>query len=264
MNDIRNLYMLFSLLICIASSCSDGREPVEDMSTMTINSCYVLENNSLSVSFASPIGLYLLTEDNEPYDSDSYKNSANLVHSKWEITTPVYIVGKGLVYAYYPYRPGDGLPIMDIDMKDQTDILYAKVPSVIETGNSSLALKLFHALSQVAVAVEGEEVASITLYSPSTATFDICTGSFDELKYNEVSCSSGQLLIIPHHLSKGEMKIRLKSGTEYAYEISNMEFSSGENYTYSFKLNSNREKLEITSVTVEDWINDFTHQDYLR
>lgn len=259
----RIIYILFSLSF-LFTSCSDDGEPDAKTSAMSINSCYVLESNNIAENFASPIGLYVLNEDNQPYDPDSYKNSANLIHSDWQISTPVYVVGKGLVYAYYPYRPADSLPLMDIDMQQQTDILYTKVPSPIEPGNSALTLKLYHALSQIMISVEDEEVASVALYSPVTATLDICTSLFSNLKYNEVSCSSGQLLIIPHKMSKGEMKICLKSGNTYTYEISNMGFSPGENYTYKFKLNSNREKLEISSVTVENWINDYTHNDYLR
>lgn len=37
-----------------------------------------------------------------------------------------------------------------------------------------------------------------------------------------------------------------------------------EGYTYKFKLNEDREQLQITSVGVEDWVKGSIHEDYLR
>lgn len=245
-------------------SCNGNDSSNTELPTMSIKSCFVIENNNQSENFSSPIGLYILTEDKKPYDKDSYKNFASLIHGNWQVNTPVYITGKGLVYAYYPYRTTDSSPLLAINMGDQDDLLYCKVPSPIEAGNSAPSLKLSHALSQIVVTVENEEIVSISLTSPLTGSFNICSGIFTDLVHGKVSSPSGQLLVIPHIATQTEMKIQLKNGNEYRYAISHMEYVAGENYTYQFKLNASREKLEFTSVTVEDWINDFVFQDYLK
>lgn len=38
----------------------------------------------------------------------------------------------------------------------------------------------------------------------------------------------------------------------------------GESYTYKFKLTENREQLQITSVTVENWVTGSVFEDYLK
>lgn len=261
--------LLFSLLaFCLVFvSCSKESAPVENgESRMEISSCYVVKNNNtLSENFASPIGLYILTEDNLPYDNSSYKNSASLISGQWKINAPVYVEKPGKVYAYYPYKSGDNPEALAVDMTGQVDILYSKASTPIAPASSSLSVKLYHALSQVTVSVENEEIAGLSLLAPLTGQFNACTGVFSQQTTGVVSSSSGKLLLIPHiPAGDTEMSIRLKGGTEYMYSLSGMDFQPGENYTFQFKLNANRETLEITSISIEDWINDNIYNDYLR
>ncbi len=257
------IYVSALLCILIGSlvSCSGG-DPTAETHVMQIKSCSVRENNILSDNFSSPIGLYILTEDNKPYANESYKNSASLAHGKWVINTPVYITGKGLVYSYFPYALSDNTPEISVDMNQQVDVLYSKSPAIINVGTSALSLELSHALSQIVVSVENEEVESLSLSSPATASLNICTGIFSNSVTGKVSSLSKELLIVPH-LCKESLVIRLKNGNEYTYAISNANFSPGERYTYDFKLNANREKLEINSVTVEEWVSGGNHSGYL-
>lgn len=255
--------IIASALIGFLVSCSGENDPAAETDTMQIKSCSVISNDVLSENLASPIGLYILTEDNEPYANESYKNSASLTQGKWVIDIPVYIAGKGLVYAYYPYSLSDTYPGMKVDMSRQIDILYCKAPPIIGVGSSSLSLELSHALSQIVVTVENEEVESLAFSSPQYGTFNVCTGTFSDLINGNVKSTSGKLFIIPHLCTDSELKFRLGNGIEYTYAISNMSFSPGENYTYQFKLNANREQLEIGSITVEDWVSDSIFQDYI-
>ena len=254
----KTTYFLFAIFFLASCGKEENEPPVENR--MDISSCYVVSNNIQSENFSSPIGLYILSEDNTPYDDGLYY--ASLVSGTWSINAPVYVTKKGLVYAYYPYRSDYELPLMAVNMSDQVDILYSKTSSAIAQGSSSLSIRLYHALSQLTVSVENEEVSGISLQSPITGKFDICSGGFSELVSGDVAASSGKLLIVPHS-STAEIKISLKDGKEYTYSVSGMSFVAGENYTYQFKLNANREKLEITSFTIEDWINDKVHNDYL-
>ena len=64
--------------------------------------------------------------------------------------------------------------------------------------------------------------------------------------------------------NQADLRISLKGGREYTYAISNMDYVQGESYTYKFKLNEDREQLQITSVGVEDWVPGSIHEDYLR
>lgn len=255
------------VLCLLGSSCSKDNSPVENEDgQMNISSCYVVKNNNtLSENFSSPIGLYVLTEDNQPYDADSYKNFASLVSGQWKVNVPVYVEKKGKVYAYYPYMSGDNPEMLDVNMANQVDLLYSKTAVPIAPGSSSLSVKMYHALSQLSVNVEGEEVVGLTLQSPLTARFNVRTGSFSSLVDGVVSSSFGNMLLIPHTVPEGrEMTIRLKDGSEYSYSLAGSVFKSGENPTFQFKLNANRETLEIISFTVEDWINDNVYNDYLR
>lgn len=92
---MRKLLCFFFLSSLILVSCSkdSNNEPAErEKMKMSISSCHVVKNdNSQSENFASPIGLYLLSEDNQPYDNISYKNSASLVGGQWKIAVPVYV-----------------------------------------------------------------------------------------------------------------------------------------------------------------------------
>ena len=108
---MRILQCFFPLVCLILVSCSKDNSDIpscKEEIQMSISSCYVVKNdNSQSENFASPIGLYLLSEDNQPYDNASYKNSASLVGEQWKIAIPVYVEKPGKVYAYYPYHSGD-------------------------------------------------------------------------------------------------------------------------------------------------------------
>ena len=264
------LYIPFiAIALAMVSGCSehpDTPEPPapEPAGALRIYSCMTIENENVSENLLSPIGLLVTTNDGVPYNEDSYKTYATLIHSQWLIQTPIYITGKGLVRAYYPYEESAQLPILDIDLKHQVDLLYQKAPINIDAGSEGVDIELSHALSQVVVTVENEEVESLSLQAPAKSKFDILTGEFSDLQNGEVSSKGGQLLLIPHSIDNAEMTIRLKNGESYIYALSATTYKSGENYTYSFKLNKYREKLEILSVSVKDWITGFRHQDYLR
>lgn len=267
---MRNLLCFFFLSSCLLLvSCSkDGNnEPTErEEIKMSINSCYVVKNdNSQSENFDSPIGLYLLSENNQPYDNISYKNSASLLGGQWKIAIPVYVEKTGKVYSYYPYQSGDNPEALAINMANQVDLLYSKVVANIAPGSSSLSVKLHHALSQITVIVEGEEVSGISLVSPLTAEFNVCTGFFVQQVTGVVNVNSDNLLIIPHAPAVNtEMTIRLKNGSSYQYSLAGMDLKQGETYVFKFKLNANRETLEITSFSVVDWVVRENHVDYLR
>lgn len=267
---MRNLLCFFFFISSILVSCSkDGNDddPAEGEEVkMSISSCYVVKNdNSQSENFASPIGLYLLSEDNRPYDNTSYRNSASLVGGQWKIAVPVYVEKPGKVYSYCPYRSGDNPEALAVDMANQVDLLYSKAVANIAPGSSSLSVKLHHALSQITVTVEGEVVSGISLVSPLSAEFNVCTGLFAQQVTGVVNVNSDNLLIIPHAPAVNtEMTIRLKNGSSYQYSLANMDLKPGETYVFKFKLNTNRETLEITSFSVVDWVIRENHVDYLR
>lgn len=253
-------YPLFFVCL-IAASCSN--EDNENNAEMSISSCYVMKNSSTQLeSFSSPIGMYILTEDGQPYESGTYY--ANYVSGAWSMNTPVYVTKKGSVYTYFPYKSGDNLPNLSLSLADQVDFLYSKVATSIAPGSSSLTIKLYHALSQLSVSIEGEEIASLSLQSPATCKFNICTGVFTGTVLGTVTAQSGQMLVVPHTAAGTELKIVLKDGKEYTYPVSGTNYRTGENYTYQFQLNENRETLEIVSFSVEDWISDEIYHDYLR
>ena len=255
-------YPLFAICL-ITASCSDD-DSTKRADNMSINSCYLIKNNTTqSESFSSPIGMYILTDDGQPYDGNGVFN-ATYNSGTWSMNAPVYVTKAGKVYSYYPYRPTDTPSSLALDMSGQVDVLYSKVPSTIAPGSSTLSIKLYHALSKLTVSVEGEKIAKISLASPVKCKFDICTGAFINKEPGIVTVPTDQMLIIPHTATDTEIKITLKTGKEYSYSVSGTEFQSGENYTYQFRLNENRDKLEILSFSVEDWINDNNHNDYLR
>ena len=253
-------YPLLSVCLIAASCSSDDKAGNAEMS---ISSCYVMKNNSTRLeSFSSPIGMYVLTEDGQLYGDGTYY--ASYSSGAWSMNSPVYVTKAGSVYSYFPYKSGDTPPDLTVNMNDQEDFLYSKVAASIAPGSSSLSVKLYHALSQLTVSVEGEEIASLSLQSPTTCKLNICTGVFTGSVPGKVTAQSGQLLVIPHTAVGTEIKIVLKDGKEYAYPVSGTNYRTGENYTYLFQLNENREKLRIVSFSVEDWINDEPHKDYLR
>ena len=124
---MRILQCFFPLVCLILVSCSKDNSDIpscKEEIQMSISSCYVVKNdNSQSENFASPIGLYLLSEDNQPYDNASYKNSASLVGGQWKIAIPVYVEKPGKVYAYYPYQSGDDPEALVVNMANQVDLL---------------------------------------------------------------------------------------------------------------------------------------------
>lgn len=262
------LYILFFVGTGIVSGCTKAHPDTPDVPdpvgpSLRINSCMTIEDENANENLLSPIGLYVTTEENQPYNGDSYRNYATLTHGQWLINAPIYIIGKGLVFAYYPYNASDQLPSLSVDMSTQTDLLCQKVPLTIDSGSEGIAIELSHMLSQIIVTVENEEVESISLTSPATGVFNLFTGDFSDLQDDEVTVHSDHLLVIPHSADT-DMTICLKNGERYLYSLSGTTYIGGESYTYSFKLNKYREKLEITSVTVKDWISGFIHQDYLR
>ncbi len=253
------IYPIITLLLLVACGGSDS-DPINQ--EMSITSCYVVRNNNLSENFSSPIGLYILDPSGQPYSPD--KNKASLVSNSWILDSPVYITGAGKLYAYYPCSPTDNPPLLNVDISNQIDLLYSKTSVDIAVGSSSLSIKLYHALSQLQVTVENEEIAELSVRSPLVGKFNILTGIYSDLTFGESTSTSGSMLVIPHTAAGTELKITLKSGSEYTYSIDGMSFVPGENYKYDFKLNENREQLEIRSFSVEEWVNGFTHQDYLK
>lgn len=254
---------IYSILMScfIAASCSN-EQTIDNDSQMRIQSCYVMSsNNSQSENFSSPIGLYIQDEGGHPYDKGSYY--ASLSSGSWVLNEPVYVTKKGYVYSYYPYQEGVSLPEVSVDMNGQTDWLYTETPYEINNGSASLSIKLHHALALLNVSVENEVVAHLSLESPRTAKLNVCTGLFTEQVSGEVSASSDKLLVIPHTVSNKELKIRLSSGKEYSYTLDSTLLEQGKSYTFQFKLNEDREQLEVVSFSVEKWESGDVFNDYL-
>lgn len=255
-------YPLFAICL-ITASCSDEGS-TKNADSMSISSCYLVKNNTAqSESFSSPVGMYILTEDGKPYEGDGIYN-ATYRSGTWSMNTPVFITKAGKVYSYFPYRSVDKLPELAVNMSEQTDLLYSKVASAVAPGSTALSIKLYHALSRLSVSVEGEEITEMSLESPLTCKFNIITGAFSDKTNGSVTVHSGRMLVIPHTAVATELKITLKTGKQYSYSVSGTEYRTGEDYTYQFRLNENRDKLEILSFSVEDWINDNNYNDYLR
>ena len=257
------VFPILCSLVFSACGSSDPDPTVQD-DELSISSCHVVVSNNLSENFSSPIGLYILDGSGQPYDPTSYKNSASLISGNWLVSTPVYITGAGKLYAYYPYSSSDNLPSLNVDVSNQVDLLYSKNPVSIGFNSSSLSIKLYHALSQLQVSVEDEEISQLSVRFPLTGKFNIMSGLYSDLVYGQASSSTGKMLVIPHIASGAELAITLKSGSQYTYSLDGKSFSAGENYTYQFKLSESKEKLEFRSISVEDWVSDFIHKDYLK
>ena len=257
------LLPLFSICL-ITASCGDD-DNAKSTNNMSISSCYMVKSNAVKqenfTSPSSPIGLYVLSEDGRPYEGNGLF-SASLSSGSWSMSSPVYVSKAGKVYSYYPYLPTDTAPVLPVDAAAQVDLLYSKVPSAIAPGSASLSIRFYHALSRLTVSVEGEEVAKLSFTSPLTSKFNICSGAFTDKVQGVVTVSSGQMLVVPHTAST-ELKITLGSGKEYSYPVSGIEFRSGETCAFQFRLNDNREKLEVLSFSVEDWVEENNYNDYL-
>lgn len=258
---MKKVFYLLVFISLIAASCSN-EDKQKDNAQMSINSCYVLQNNTELESFNHPIGMYILNQKGNPYEKGTYY--ANYESGNWHLNEPVYVSEKGSVYAYFPYKSSDVLPELSIDMTKQEDLLYSKLAVAIAPGSSALSIKLYHALSQLSVSVAGEKISSVSLYSPVRCKFNICSGAFTDSTMGNVTSQSDKILVIPHTAAGTDLIITLQDGKQYSYSLEGAVYRSGENYTYQFQLNDNREKLEIVSFTVEDWINDEIYNDYLR
>lgn len=259
MKKVFYLLVFIGLIAACGGDENGGTEP-----EMKISSCYVVSSSSgQSENFFFPVGMYITSEAGQPYEGSGVW-SANCNSGAWTMDKPVYVTKAGKVYAYYPYSSNDTPPVLPLDMTKQTDVLYSRVASPIAPGSVSLSIKLYHALSKVVVSVKGEEVTGLSLPSPVTCRFDICTGEFTDLQSGQVVSTGGRLFVVPHITVGKEMLITLKSGKQYTYSVDGTEFRTGESYSYEFRLNEDRDKLEILDISVEDWINDNNYNDYLR
>lgn len=253
--------ILFVLPVLLSCSKENSDTPVPG-NIAHLTSCMLYQNHStVSESFSSPIGLYVLKEDNSPY-GENYINSASFNKDKWGIASPVYITSPGKVYSYFPYVPGVNPERIPIDATKQIDWLYSRTPVSISPGNSSFSSNLYHAMSRIFVSVESETVREISLTAPVSALFNVCTGKFSEPISGTLSTVTGELLLIPH-TSSSELRIILSSGKEYTYSLAASTFLSGESLSYNFRLNENREKLEVISFSIQNWTAEKSYSDYI-
>ena len=174
--------VIIPLLCLITAACGGDENDGKTEPEMKINSCYVVSSSSgQSENFSSPVGMYITSEAGQPYEGSGVW-SASYNSGAWAMDKPVYVTKAGKVYAYYPYSSNDSPPVLPLDMTKQTDVLYSRVASPIAPGSVSLSVKLYHALSKLVVSVKGEEVTGLSLSSPVTCRFNICTGEFTDLQ----------------------------------------------------------------------------------
>ncbi|MCO7113074.1 fimbrillin family protein [Bacteroides uniformis] len=175
--------VIFPLALClITAACGGDENDGKTEPEMKISSCYVVSSSSgQSENFFSPVGMYITSEAGQPYEGSGVW-SASYNSGAWAMDKPVYVTKAGKVYAYYPYSSNDSPPVLPLDMTRQTDVLYSRVASPIAPGSVSLSVKLYHALSKLVVSVKGEEVTGLSLSSPVTCRFNICTGEFTDLQ----------------------------------------------------------------------------------
>lgn len=105
--------------------------------------------------------------------------------------------------------------------------------------------------SQITVAVENEEVAGLSLLSPMTENLHVCVGSFTQLTSGVVNVSSGNLLIVFTSGSGCGNDDLSEEWFLLSVFLAGMDLKPGETYVFKFKLNANRETLEIASFSVQ-------------
>lgn len=231
---------------------------------------------------ASKIGVFLKANDGTPYEGQAYDNitytaAGSDAAQSWSAdpTHPIILNHtKGTAYAYYPYQSG-GVAFNSITMlNDGTDWMYTKEPvSNISIKNPVAQLELIHAFAIVRChlqkgdytdlgTLQGISVASATL--AQGATLDLQTGLFNNPVATGADISSSlnttlatepltvDLWAFPLDID-GKLDLKLHiDGHTLTVQSNPMTIKAG--VVYDFTLSVNHETLDITAVTLSDWV----------
>ncbi len=223
------------------------------------------------------IGVFMTESDNATIVDTKlnvpYKAAISSATSSFTpVGTVIYLPHVGDMvdfYAYYPYSTSvDDNGILKVDVSSgigsNIDILRAK-----STGHSvdkpSATLQFKHRLAQLTMNITrgsnistSAEIAVNIVGSMTAADYNIFTDKITNLSENkilsaEVNNDVATVIIVPQTMESDVVVLFTVEGKEYRWEIGNIVFNSGDNYSYNIEIIQN--ELKVSSATITPWIN---------
>ncbi len=204
----------------------------------------------------------------------AYQASSSSSSSSFEpVSTVIYMPLMGEMvdfYAYYPHSQSvseSGIVGVDVSSGVAADIDLLRAESASHNADSpSVALQFEHRLAQITMNITrgnnistSAQITAKVVGSMTTAEYNIFTdvisnaGSVADLGV-QVANDQASVIVVPQTMATDAVVLFTVEGRDYRWDISNLTFNSGDNYSYNIQINQN--ELVVSSATITPWVSD--------
>lgn len=242
---------IFPLILSAALiSCTSENTETPDQAESLSVECYSRSADNTK-SLVKDFGMYVFSA------SGNYEGVANPVHvtysNKWDFPA-ITLREQAQIYAFYPYTDNMDCTAIPLSLTPQTDYLTSAGAITADKTNPSISIVMEHILSKISVTINSSSNCKVTLTDiPSTASYNLRSNNLLTKAKSDVTSSTSSVLMFP---TAEERQIGMKisyEGKTYSYRANPKVYESGKSYTYTLKINDDKELAIIGDVIITDW-----------
>lgn len=245
----KNICMLL-LSAAFASCTSESTETPEQPESLSVE-CYSRSADNNTKSLVKDFAMYVFS------GSGNYEGVSNPVHvtysDKWDFPS-ITLREPAQIHAFYPYTDNMDYTAIPLSLTPQTDYLTSVGAVTADKTNPSISIVMEHILSKINVTINSSANCKVTLSSvPATASYNLRSNNLLTKAESDVTSSTSSVLMFP---TAEERQIGMKisyEGKTYSYRANPKVYESGKSYTYTLKINDDKELAIIGDVIITDW-----------
>lgn len=243
--------IFFSALFSTALySCTDNDSLHTQNESLSVE-CYTRTSENKK-DIVQDFGMYVYTSTLTDYSGVS--NPVHVTYSgSWNFPQ-ISLSGEiAQIYCFHPYTSMSNCKSLSLELLSQTDYLASSNVVTADKDNTSVNIVMKHILSKINVMIEGSNLCTVKLLSiPTVAQYDLVCDKMTLGDVSEFDTKSSSFYIFPSEKQQLKMNITY-NGKEYEYTEVASNYESGKEYTFSLRINDDKELVIDGDVTITDW-----------
>lgn len=243
--------IFFSALFSTALySCTDNDSLHTQNESLSVE-CYTRTSENKK-DIVQDFGMYVYTSTLTDYSGVS--NPVHVTYSgSWNFPQISLSEEIAQIYCFYPYTSMSNCKSLSLELLSQTDYLASSNVVTADKDNTSVNIVMKHILSKINVMIEGSNLCTVKLLSiPTVAQYDLVSDKMTLGDVSEFDTKSSSFYIFPSEKQQLKMNITY-NGKEYEYTEVASNYESGKEYTFSLRINDDKELVIDGDVTITDW-----------
>lgn len=243
--------IFFSALFSTALySCTDNDSLHKQNESLSVE-CYTRTSENKK-DIVQDFGMYVYTSTLTDYSGVS--NPVHVTYSgSWNFPQISLSEEIAQIYCFHPYTSMSNCKSLSLELLSQTDYLASSNVVTADKDNTSVNIVMKHILSKINVMIEGSNLCTVKLLSiPTVAQYDLVSDKMTLGDVSEFDTKSSSFYIFPSEKQQLKMNITY-NGKEYEYTEVASNYESGKEYTFSLRINDDKELVIDGDVTITDW-----------